>query len=162
MSAQSQSKSKIKIALYWPLIKSLQTGLLLATGIAGYLSAHTAVRHSHSARPVRQPLPGHQRLDHHEHVVRPRHRRQDEAHAQTSRRLGRVEPQGSVSGRHGHFDPRRWLGGCDCAAVRFGRLCRLVLRRGRLHLWLKRRTCWSIVWGGISGAMPILRGACSP
>jgi len=25
-------------------------------------------------------------------------------------------------------------------------------------LWLKRRTCWSIVWGGISGAMPILSG----
>lgn len=25
-------------------------------------------------------------------------------------------------------------------------------------IWLKRRTCWSIVWGGISGAMPILAG----
>jgi protoheme IX farnesyltransferase len=25
-------------------------------------------------------------------------------------------------------------------------------------LWLKRRTCWSILWGGISGAMPILSG----
>ncbi len=25
-------------------------------------------------------------------------------------------------------------------------------------LWLKRRTCWSIVWGGISGGMPILAG----
>ena len=25
-------------------------------------------------------------------------------------------------------------------------------------MWLKRRTCWSIVWGGISGAMPILAG----
>jgi protoheme IX farnesyltransferase len=25
-------------------------------------------------------------------------------------------------------------------------------------IWLKRRTCWSIVWGGISGAMPILSG----
>jgi len=24
--------------------------------------------------------------------------------------------------------------------------------------WLKRRTCWSIVWGGISGAMPVLAG----
>src|SRR6266508_5472488 len=28
-----------KIHLYWPLIKSLQTGLLLSTGIAGYLSS---------------------------------------------------------------------------------------------------------------------------
>ena len=25
-------------------------------------------------------------------------------------------------------------------------------------LWLKRRTAWSILWGGISGAMPILSG----
>lgn len=25
-------------------------------------------------------------------------------------------------------------------------------------LWLKRRTCWSIVWGGVSGAMPVLAG----
>jgi protoheme IX farnesyltransferase len=25
-------------------------------------------------------------------------------------------------------------------------------------LWLKRRTCWSIIWGGISGGMPILAG----
>src|SRR6266511_2958976 len=28
-----------KFRLYWPLIKSLQTGLLLSTGIAGYLSS---------------------------------------------------------------------------------------------------------------------------
>ena len=25
-------------------------------------------------------------------------------------------------------------------------------------IWLKRRTCWSIVWGGIAGAMPVLSG----
>jgi protoheme IX farnesyltransferase len=25
-------------------------------------------------------------------------------------------------------------------------------------IWLKRRTCWSIAWGGISGGMPILAG----
>ena len=25
-------------------------------------------------------------------------------------------------------------------------------------IWLKRRTAWSIVWGGISGGMPILAG----
>ena len=25
-------------------------------------------------------------------------------------------------------------------------------------VWLKRRTCWSIVWGGIAGGMPILAG----
>lgn len=25
-------------------------------------------------------------------------------------------------------------------------------------IWLKRRVCWSIIWGGISGGMPILAG----
>ena len=25
-------------------------------------------------------------------------------------------------------------------------------------IWLKRHTCWSIIWGGISGGMPILAG----
>jgi protoheme IX farnesyltransferase len=25
-------------------------------------------------------------------------------------------------------------------------------------IWLKRRTCWGIVWGGIAGGMPILAG----
>ena len=30
-----------KIKLYWPLVKGLQSGLLLATGIAGYMSAHS-------------------------------------------------------------------------------------------------------------------------
>jgi heme O synthase-like polyprenyltransferase len=32
-----------KITLYIPLIKSTQTGLLLSTGIAGYLSAGTRI-----------------------------------------------------------------------------------------------------------------------
>jgi protoheme IX farnesyltransferase len=25
-------------------------------------------------------------------------------------------------------------------------------------IWLKRRTCWSIIWGGLAGGMPILAG----
>ncbi len=25
-------------------------------------------------------------------------------------------------------------------------------------IWLKRRTCWSIIWGGLSGAMPVIAG----
>lgn len=34
---------KSKIQLYWPLIKSLQTGLLVATGLAGYMSARCPI-----------------------------------------------------------------------------------------------------------------------
>ncbi len=40
-SIQNRQISNRKIRLYWPLIKSLQTGLLVSTGIAGYLSART-------------------------------------------------------------------------------------------------------------------------
>ena len=32
-----------KLRLYWPLIKSLQTGLLVATGLAGYMSARCPI-----------------------------------------------------------------------------------------------------------------------
>jgi len=32
-----------KIRLYWPLTKSLQTGLLVSTGLAGYMSARCPV-----------------------------------------------------------------------------------------------------------------------
>lgn len=32
-----------KIQLYWQLIKSLQTGLLLATGLAGYMSVRCPI-----------------------------------------------------------------------------------------------------------------------
>src|SRR4030042_2703787 len=35
-------KASTKVRAFLPLIKSLQTGLLLSTGIAGYFSAHTA------------------------------------------------------------------------------------------------------------------------
>ena len=31
------------IRLYWPLVKSLQTGLLVSTGLAGYMSARCPV-----------------------------------------------------------------------------------------------------------------------
>jgi hypothetical protein len=36
---------RAKFKLYWPLTKSLQTGLLLATGLAGYMSARCPVTH---------------------------------------------------------------------------------------------------------------------
>ena len=44
MSIQSKIVNlKSKIKLYWPLIKALQTGLLLATGLAGYMSARCPI-----------------------------------------------------------------------------------------------------------------------
>jgi protoheme IX farnesyltransferase len=34
----------------------------------------------------------------------------------------------------------------------------LVFDVGVYTLWLKRRTAWSIIWGGIAGGMPVLAG----
>ena len=39
----SVANPKSKIALYWPLTKPLQSGLLLATGLAGYMSARCPI-----------------------------------------------------------------------------------------------------------------------
>ena len=63
-----------KLRLYWPLIKSLQTGLLLSTGLAGYLSAHHDLSLPELIEPGRQPVPGDLRQHHLEYVVRPRYR----------------------------------------------------------------------------------------
>ena len=46
LTAQSEIENqKSKIALYWPLTKPLQSGLLLATGLAGYMSARCPIFH---------------------------------------------------------------------------------------------------------------------
>ncbi|MEJ2563666.1 MAG: UbiA family prenyltransferase, partial [Anaerolineales bacterium] len=36
---------RTRLRLYWPLTKSLQTSLLLSTGLAGYMSARCPVLH---------------------------------------------------------------------------------------------------------------------
>jgi protoheme IX farnesyltransferase len=52
------------------------------------------------------------------------------------------------------------VGGAVALSARYG----LVVFAGLFFdvivytLWLKRRSCWSIVWGGVSGGMPILAG----
>jgi heme o synthase len=149
---------KTKFKLYWPLIKSLQTGLLLSTGIAGYLSAHTPVRLGTLAGMaicLFLAIGGSTILnmwyDHDIDARMKRTHKRPAASGQLSRtevfRLGMVT---SILG----------VGGAVALNARFG----LVVFAGLFFdvvvytLWLKRRTCWSIVWGGISGGMPILAG----
>jgi hypothetical protein len=38
LAEQAVPRFRVKVRLYWQLIKSLQTGLLLITGIAGFMS----------------------------------------------------------------------------------------------------------------------------
>ncbi|PWB75090.1 MAG: protoheme IX farnesyltransferase [Anaerolineales bacterium] len=147
-----------KIKLYIPLIKSLQTGLLLATGIAGYLSAHAPV---HIPTLIAMSISLFLAISGstimnmwYDHDI----------DAKMKRTHKRPAASGELS-RNEVF----WVGVVVSAlgigwAVLIAPLYGLVVFAGWFFdvvvytLWLKRVTCWSIVWGGISGAMPILSG----
>lgn len=145
--------------MYWPLVKSLQTGLLIATGMAGYMSARCPVFNIPTllllALTLALAVSG-------STVLNMWYDRDIDSRMQrTSRRpsaLGSLSPRevfalGSALAGMG-------VAGAVALAPRFG----AVVFAGFFFdvivytVWLKRRTCWSIVWGGIAGAMPILSG----
>ena len=147
-----------RIRLYWPLIKSLQTGLLLATGVAGYLS---------SRPPFSIPfllgltvslflaISG-------STIMNMWYDRDIDA------KMKRTHKRPAASGQLDHKEVLAvgltisflGIGWAFAMAPLYG----LVVFAGWFFdvivytVWLKRRTCWSILWGGISGAMPILSG----
>jgi len=159
MSTQStivHRKSKIK--LYWPLIKSSQTGLLLATGIAGYLSAGTRIGLPALlgvSASLFLAISGSTILNMwYDHDIDAKMKRTHKRPA-ASGQLSRTEVF-----RVGMIVSALGVGGALAVAPLYG----LVVFAGWFFdvivytLWLKRRSAWSIVWGGISGAMPILSG----
>lgn len=147
------------IKQYAALIKSLQTTLLLITGLAGYMSARCPVTHWTTVAGLLGSLflavSGSTILNmwydrdidsvmnrtHHRPIasgkVRPAH----------AFRIGLLFAAAGVG----------W-------AIALDPLYGLIVFAGLFFdvvvytLWLKRRTCWSVVWGGISGGMPILAG----
>ncbi len=159
MTAQSTIQTlKSKTRLYWPLIKSLQTGLLLSTGIAGYLSAHT--------QPdlwVMLGMAGSLFLSISGSTILNMwwDRDIDAKMRRTQKRptsSGAISPQETLRlGLAAALLGVGWAVGIDA-------LYGLVVFAGLFFdvvvysMWLKRRTCWGILWGGISGAMPILAG----
>ena len=147
-----------KVRAFLPLIKSLQTGLLLSTGIAGYFSAHTPMNLAVLSGLVISlflAISGSTILnmwyDCDIDIVMNRTHNRPLA-------SGKVTKQEAL-----------WLGlilsfaGVGSAFVLDG-LYGLVVFAGLFFdvvvytIWLKRRTCWSIVWGGVSGGIPILAG----
>ena len=147
-----------EFALYLPLIKSLQTSLLLLTGVAGYLSAHTKV----NWLDFWQMIPSlflaiagstilnmwwDQDID---AKMKRTHKRPTSAGQVTREEVLNLGIAVSVIGI-GWALLVNWLYGIVVFA---GLFFDVVV----YSMWLKRRTCWSIVWGGISGAMPILAG----
>jgi protoheme IX farnesyltransferase len=159
MTAQSQIvKPKSKIRLYWPLIKSSQTGLLLTTGIAGYLSAGTPI----GLRTLLGlsfslffAISG-------STIMNMWYDRDIDA------KMKRTHKRSAASGEL-NANEVFWVGMTISiigvgSAILMDPIYGLVVFAGWFFdviiytIWLKRLTAWSIVWGGISGAMPILAG----
>ena len=148
-----------KLRAYWSLTKSLQTALLLATGIAGYLSARCPVFSWQTVLAMASSLflaiAGSTVLN----MVYDRDI--DFSMTRTCRRplpskqLSVRETLGmglvlSFAGVAWAFAMSTLYGAIVLAGVFFD----VVI----YTLWLKRRTPWSIVWGGLAGGMPILAG----
>jgi heme o synthase len=150
---------KSKLRLYWPLIKSLQTGLLFSTGLAGYMSARCPVMHWYDFLGVGfcllLAISGSTILnmwyDRDIDAVMNRTRRRPLAD-------GRVSPTEAL--RLGLSLSMLGVGLSVALSPLFGLIifCGLFFDVVVYTMLLKRHSCWSIVWGGISGGMPILAG----
>ncbi|MBE9474048.1 MAG: protoheme IX farnesyltransferase [Chloroflexi bacterium] len=150
---------KTKLRLYWSLIKSLQTVLLLTTGLAGYMSARCPIFNIWTILGVAGSLflaiSG-------STVLNMWYDR--DIDAKMSRTLTRPLPAGKIQPQEALFFGLTisilgigWALAMDplFGAIVFAGLFFDVIV---YTIWLKRRTCWSIVWGGIAGAMPVLAG----
>ncbi len=148
-----------RIRNFWPLFKSLQTGLLTVTGLAGYMSARCPITHWSTMvglvfslifsisgstvlnmwydRDIDQVM----NRTHHRPIAN-----------------GRVSPAEAL--RLGLVLSAIGVG----IAFLLSPLYALVIFAGIFFdvilytILLKRKTCWSVIWGGIAGGMPILAG----
>lgn len=159
MTAQSVPMTfRNKFRHYLPLIKASQTGLLLATGIAGYLSAGTRIGLDTLlglSLSLFLAISG-------STIMNMWYDRDIDS------QMKRTHKRAAASGE---LDQREvlWVGmAVSTLGVGWALLLSpaygLVVFAGWFFdvvvytFWLKRRTAWSILWGGISGAMPILAG----
>jgi len=149
----------VKLGAYWTLIKSLQTGLLLITGLAGYMSARCPILHWTILFAVAGSLflaiSGSTVLN----MVYDR-----DIDSRMLRTCQRPLPSGKVS------SPDALLIGLALSALGVGWAWALLPLYGLIvfaglffdvvvyTLWLKRRTPYSIIIGGLSGGMPTLAG----
>jgi protoheme IX farnesyltransferase len=148
-----------KLRNYWVLIKSLQTGLLLSTGLAGYMSARCPIFNLGTMVGLTVSLflsiSG-------STVLNMWWDRDIDARMKRTctRPLanGQILPHQAL--RMGLLFSLLGIGLALAIDVLYG----LIIFAGIFFdvviysMWLKRRTAWSILWGGISGGMPILAG----
>ncbi|MCJ7717565.1 MAG: heme o synthase [Anaerolineales bacterium] len=144
---------------YFPLIKSLQTILLLITGLAGYMSARCPVLNISTllalAGSLFLSISG-------STVLNMWYDRDIDAKmARTCNRplsTGVIKPhEALIFGLLLSITGIAWALSLDLlygSVVFAGLFLDVVI----YTIWLKRRTAWSIIWGGISGGMPVLAG----
>jgi len=150
---------KKKFKLYWPLIKSLQTGLLLLTGLTGFMTARCPVFNLYIIAGLLGSLfltvSGSTILN----MVYDR-----DIDQKMNRTKKRPLASGEISVKEAlilgltvSFLGLLWA---FSLSVLYGWVvfAGLFLDVVVYTVWLKRKTAWSIVWGGISGGMPILAG----
>lgn len=150
---------KTRFWLYLPLIKSPQTALLLITGVTGYISARCPVIPLHIFIGLISSLflaiSGSTVLN----MILDR-----DIDAIMNRTAKRPLPSGKIS-----VNEALCLGLVLSFSGLFlsfllSLLYGIVVSAGLFidvviyTKWLKRKTPWSIIWGGISGGMPILAG----
>jgi len=145
--------------MYWSLTKSLQSGLLLVTGLAGYFSArcpwHSNELVALLGVTMFLAIAGSTVLN----MVWDR-----DIDAKMVRTCWRPLPAGRINVTEaaalGITMSVLGIGGAwlvqplYSAFIFAGWFFDVVV----YTMWLKRRTPWSILWGGIAGAMPILAG----
>ena len=150
---------KRKLRAYWTLIKSLQTGLLLITGLAAYMSARCPVTTWETLLAVTATLflaiSGSTVLN----MVYDR-----DLDAKMKRACMRPLPSGKVSVREalllGLFLSIAGVGGAFLMSPLYGAVvfAGLFFDVAVYTIWLKRRTPYSIIIGGLAGGMPALAG----
>jgi protoheme IX farnesyltransferase len=160
MSVNSSWKRiRSEARLYWSLLKSPQTFLLLVTGLAGFMSSRCPWFNF----PTLMGVAGSLFLAISGSTVLNMWYDRDIDSIMT-RTICRAIPSGRIK------PARALLFGLSLAALGVGWALAIDILFGLIVLaglsfdvliytmWLKRRTAWSIVWGGLAGAMPVLAG----
>lgn len=148
-----------KFKLYLPLIKAPQTGLLLVTGITGYISSQCPVMNWQSFLGLVVSLflaiSGSTILN----MVYDR-----DIDAKMNRTKKRPLATGALDVKEALIVGLSISFIGVAIASYMNLLFGIVVFAGLFidviiyTVWLKRKSAWSIVWGGISGGMPILAG----
>jgi len=155
----NQTKQPSHLKRFWPLIKSLQTGLLLITGLAGFMSTRCPITNWQTILALSGSLflaiSG-------STILNMWYDR--DIDSKMGRTKKRPLPAKLVSPREALLIGLLLSTMGVAWAVALDALYGLVVFAGLFFdvviytIWLKRKTPWSIVWGGISGGMPVLAG----